>query len=269
MKINKLFAFGTLLLASLAFTACSDDDDYTAGPQSDGAYLYSSASSYTFLPADEQVLTVNIGRTDSTQAATYNLTGDNSLFQVPSSVSFAAGEKNKEIKIPFNLNLGQREGLSIKLNKDQATTYGFDSIHVTVLRDYQWENAGSGTFIENTITGDSVENVAVQHGQNSNVYRIVSPLSTLFDGVDNNLQFTLDASGNVSLELADGIYDWLPGSGYQVYWNTARYPQYCTFTNDNGTINMEFPVTDGGSIYLGGEFIFKWYKGYPLAASEE
>lgn len=55
----------------MALSGCAaDDEDFTPGELDNGAYLYASSTNLTYTPDDEQVLTLNVGRMDSTQAQT-------------------------------------------------------------------------------------------------------------------------------------------------------------------------------------------------------
>lgn len=51
MKIDKLFAAGLLLVSCVAFTACSDDDEYTAGPQAGDTNVTFAQLSECLLPS--------------------------------------------------------------------------------------------------------------------------------------------------------------------------------------------------------------------------
>ncbi|WP_288918241.1 hypothetical protein [uncultured Prevotella sp.] len=263
--------FTPMLMAALAVVAlagcAADDEDFTPGTADNGAYLYASSTNVTYGPDDQQVLKINVGRMDSTTEQTFNLSGDNDAFQVPSSVSFAPGQTSKEVDIPFSLEIGESQTVDIALPSDQKSNYGLDTLRVTVLRDYNWLSAGSGMFIENTFTGDS-GTVAVQHADGTDIYRLVQPLKKM-TGLTSNLQFTMDANGNVGFK--NGLYDIFAGysknQGLDYLYYSDKYPDYCSFTNNNGVLELTFLLSDGSSLSTGGDFIFKWNKGYPVQSS--
>ena len=79
-------------IAGLSLASCSDDDDnYTVGEASDGAYLYTDIVSKTYLPDENQTFTINVGRTNTTGEQSFKLKCDNEKFTVPSTVNFKIG----------------------------------------------------------------------------------------------------------------------------------------------------------------------------------
>lgn len=267
MKINKLFAIGALLATGLAFTACSDDDWSGPGEENDGAFLYSDATSFSFLPEDEQSFTIHVGRTQgaAAEAGTVSLSGDNDAFVVPEAVNFAAGETKQDIKVTFNIPAGTTQTLHVALaDSAQSTVYGNDTLTIRVSRDYNWKAAGSGTFTDNTF-GVGQTTVVVQHADGTNIYRLVSPYNTLSPddfASKEHVQFTLAEDGTVGFR--DGIYDIFGASGYEMYFDNGNYPGYCNVSNEDGTLTWNFLILQGTSLYAGGNFIFEWLDGYPL-----
>lgn len=253
--------------AALALGSCAaDDEDFTPGAIDSGAYLYTNSNEQTFTPDNEEVLKLNVGRMDTTTAATYNLSSDNPTFPVPSTVSFAAGESSKEIDIPFTMEIGTTQTVTFALPSEQGSGYGEDTLTVTVTRDYNWVSAGEGTFVDNTFTGSSAK-VNIYHVAGTTLYRLYRPLYDII-GSTANIQFNMDDKGNVT--LADGIYSWFAGdyAEYQAYYDTANYPGYCNVTNENGVITFNFLPLKGKDVYTGGQLIFQWTKGYPVKIAE-
>lgn len=275
MKINRLFALGALILSSLALVSCgSDDDSYTPGGVDDGLYLYVPSNSITFTPTDKQTFTIQIGRTaaEKAKAATVSLTGDNDAFTYPSTVSFTAGQENATVEVTSNIPAGQSETITFALPKESATVYGLDSLTITVVCDYNWEAAGSGTFTDNTFTSASAT-VKVLHAEGTDIYRLVNPFVAVskaggdFGGTpnDQSIDFTMDKTGKVGFE--DGVYDLVPGTEngvYQMYYNSAKYSNYCNFTNDEGMLIWNFLLLQGTKLYTGGNLTFEWTTDYPV-----
>ena len=100
-KIFKYFMMIAIAIAGLSFASCSDDDDnYTVGEASDGAYLYSDFSSKTFLPDDNQTFTINVGRTNTTGEQSFELkamTEKTGLAEGFMPLPAKNGRKSKEI----------------------------------------------------------------------------------------------------------------------------------------------------------------------------
>ena len=170
----------------MALTACSSDDySYTVGEKSPGAYLTTAKSTYVFTPGQEQVLTLGVGRTEYAEAETVTLSGDNPAFEVPTSVSFAAGEKEKTLSIPFALETG--ETASLKVSVTSATSqYAASSVALTVKCDYEWVSLGKGKYYDLFLFEEAQEVEILQCTGIPNMYRIVDPYTDapFQDGID-------------------------------------------------------------------------------------
>lgn len=274
--MNKIFQKMSMaalaLLSVLALASCdAGDEDYTAGAPDPGYYLSASSTSLTYSSDENQVLTLVVGRTDSTAAGTVNLKSDNPTFQVPSSVDFAAGEKSKTVMVPFDLPIGSTETVTFTVPSDESTVYGSDSLTFTVKRDYKWESAGSGTFTDNVLFAISGV-VSVENAVGTNLYRWVSPYNSLFRQAGEsdlptggNIQFTVD---NGTVSLADGIYypdDSKTAIPYFLYYDTANYPNYCNLSVDGSVVTINLlagEVKDMQPAYTG-SIVFDWTEGCP------
>lgn len=274
--MNKIFQKMSMaalaLLSVLALASCdAGDEDYTAGAPDPGYYLSASSTSLTYSSDENQVLTLVVGRTDSTAAGTVKLKGDNPAFQVPASVDFAAGEKSKAVMVPFDLSIGSTEKVTITVPSDESTVYGSDSLTFTVKRDYKWESAGSGTFTDNVLFAISGV-VSVENAVGTNIYRWVSPFNSLFRQAGEsdlptggNIQFTVD---NGTVSLADGIYypdDSKTVIPYFLYYDTANYPNYCNISVDGSVVTINLlagEVSDMQPAYTG-SIVFDWTEGCP------
>lgn len=198
-------------------------------------------------------------------------------------VTFAAGSGEAVVNIEAaNLYPGVRDTCIITLSDADAATA--DTITksqvaqtvITVMRNFNWSAAGSGTFYDMTFSGASAT-VSVEHADGTDLYRFVTPLQTLcersadalavYEAVPGGVswEFTLDAQGNISVE--DGIYDMERGTsiiGYQIYYDSANFASYCNIMNDGGLITWNFMLLLGNDLYTGGQFIFQWTDGYPV-----
>lgn len=285
-KIFKYFMMVVVAISGLSLASCSDDDDnYNVGEASDGAYLYADFSSKTFLPNDEQTFSIKVGRTNTTEAQTIDLKCDNDKFTAPTSVSFQAGQKDVVVPVTCNLELGQTEDAMFTIPTDKASIYGDDTITVSITRDYTWEKIGTAEFTDGafgyTATIDVMkakEYSDTQDGKTVSYYKFVSPMTTACKQAGDeeipgeaDFKFYMDEDGNLS-QLPDGFYDIETGAsviGYQFYYNTTRYGQYCSFVNDNGDITFtSFLYNGDGSLYGPASWDFVWTDGYPVKKSE-
>ena len=276
-KIFKYFMMIAIAIAGLSFASCSDDDDnYTVGEASDGAYLYSDFSSKTFLPDDNQTFTINVGRTSTTGEQSFELKCDNDKFTVPSTVNFKAGESTVVVPVTFNIDLGATETVQFTIPTDKSSVYGDDTISVSITRDYTWVKIGTADFTDKIFT-DAQATIDVEKAkERTNLYKFVTPMRTLYKqngetelpgGVD--LIFTMDETGKITMD--QGIYDVESGTSlieqgaYQFYYETAHYGKYCFFDNKNGFITFSTFLLSGGSLYGPETWTFDWNVGYPYA----
>ena len=266
-----------IAIAGLSFASCSDDDDnYTVGEASDGAYLYSDFSSKTFLPDDNQTFTINVGRTNTTGEQSFELKCDNDKFTVPSTVNFKAGESTVVVPVTFNIDLGATETAQFVIPTEKSTTYGDDTISVSITRDYTWIKIGTADFTDNIFTDLSATVDVAKAKEGTNLYKFVTPMRTLYKqngkselpgGVD--LIFTMDENGKITMD--PGIYDVESGTSlieqgaYQFYYETAHYGDYCFFDNENGLITFSSLLLTGGKLYGPYTWTFNWNTGYPYA----
>lgn len=101
MKINKLFLMAFVASLSLGFTSCSDDDDYSAGPEVGTTEVTFDNESNIVLGLDDTDFTVTVTRADGTNALTVpiEVVSAPPTVTVPETVTFAAGETTKDITI--------------------------------------------------------------------------------------------------------------------------------------------------------------------------
>lgn len=174
MKNIKSILFAAVV-ATLALSSCSSDDySYSPGEKQAGAYLTAAKSSFVYTPGQEQVLTLGLGRTESADAETVTLSGNNPAFQVPASVNFAAGEKDKTIAIPFSLETGESVSLTVKVTS-ATSAYAADSVVVNVKCDYEWISLGTGTYFDTFFFSEPNEVEILQCTGVPNMYRVVAP----------------------------------------------------------------------------------------------
>ena len=173
MKLNKLF-LGLLGIAAFTMTACSDDDDYTmttvSGQQ---VYFSSNLGEVLEINPDASVTNLPLQRVNKSGSYTAQLKvtlPENSIYSVPSQVSFADGETSANLPIsydPSKLVRGVYDTLTVEIiDKENAGRYGKDgqTVYTCLLGAAAWDewqpyNAdGTCTYTYvNYFSGDDVD----------------------------------------------------------------------------------------------------------------
>lgn len=276
MKLNK-FISGLICVAAISLTSCYDEEggDYTPATPDAGAYIYADATTKMYSPNDDFVLTISLGRTNDSEASTVNLTSDNDAFNVPSSVSFAVGEKIKEVQIPFDMEVATTEKVTITI-PEGVTVYGNSSLTFTITVDYNWISAGTCTFIDNTFSdnGASANGVPIQQAEGTNLYRIIRPFIAVWGNnpaegfiSDSGIQFTMNDDFTIDFVAGDddticNVAD--AESQYSFCWVTSYVGTYCKINCENNYYETEMlGLIDGEGYYTGFAFAFEWTTGWP------
>ena len=146
-------------VVAAGFTACSDSDDYEWAPLPDGQEVYFANNMSTTYTLDNQETSfiVPVTRINTAAAATVTISAtaatsntDLSNFDIPTSVSFAAGAQIAEITIGYDAEaIGPNNTQSITLSiTDQSaiTPYGLSSITIKGSVPESWTLVGTGTY---------------------------------------------------------------------------------------------------------------------------
>lgn len=290
MKINKYFL--SLAAASMLFAACGTDDlelgDSTTAPVSaDCPSVEFASTTNTNVEVDPSYtkFDITVVRRDSA-AAEYNIMveqNDNNVFDVPSKVSFAQGEKEKDITVNIKEGTALGETFNLKLTFDDEKllnpyTVGYKelSLKATIIK---WESYGKGYWIDNVIPptfGINPVPLVVELEKavtpNSTRYRFTSPYCTAGEDTDELGAYTtypyneagdltgsqekavisINSSNAASMSPTAMGNDWgygemSMGSIYgNLSTNIASYP-LGTFTATEGGGKIVFPAN---SLYL-------------------
>lgn len=207
MKINKYFLYMAIGAAAAGFTACGDDyEDYQWAPVPDGQEVYFAnnlATSYT-IPVEETSFQVQVSRINTSSASTVAISAvaaddktDLSAFDIPTSISFAAGAEYADITIGYDAEaIGPNNPQSITLSiADEAsvTPYGLSSITIKASVPESWTYIGTGTYTYyNYYSGD--DSGLKFYKSNANRYKI----ENWGGGVD--FFFSEEADGTISVQ---------------------------------------------------------------------
>ncbi len=188
MNLLKKYAILPVLVVAAAglFTACSSDDDYTPGPQAEGAQVYfsnESATTYAIGPddasvaidvlrsANEEEIEVPISATIDAEYA--------DLFDLPETVSFAAGESKSSFVITFDRSkLADGASYAIALAVDDptmTTPYGAATLNLTLTVPEPWRSLGTGMFSDLFMFEKMYKLEIQQHELQPTRFRVVNP----------------------------------------------------------------------------------------------
>lgn len=157
MKLNKLFLIAGMALMSLSFASCSDDDDYTPGAET-GKYAVSfeAQDATVRIPIDATEITFTVTREDGNGELTVplNYTGaDKEVFaSLPGSVTFANGEKEKEVavKLAEDMKVFTSYPFQVSVPEEYTNQYKetdkFPVLKFNVLKE-DFEPWGSGVYV--------------------------------------------------------------------------------------------------------------------------
>ena len=180
MKINKLFAFGTLLLASLAFTACDDDDDYAPGQPAGQSNVTFEDDGAIVVAKTATNFDIKLNRHSTGDAQTVSIEKANvpEGWEVPESASFAAGDSIASITVtlgsdmalntsyPFEIHVANEYANPYK-NQAQSSVYG------TTVTKEDYETFATGTYDEEFFFGAQWP-VTIEYSPALDIFRIKS-----------------------------------------------------------------------------------------------
>ena len=181
----------------MTFSACSDDEWAPGAEQTEGAraYLYADASSYTFLPDDEQSITFHVARADASTDATVGLSVDAEVFSVPASISFAAGEEVKDVQVTFDIPIGSSATATVSISESDTYIYGASQLTLNITRDYTWQSQGTWLLTSSFYGGQGTTNV--YKAAETDLYKAVAPYEEGYD-----LLFNVDGTNVTIAEQA-------------------------------------------------------------------
>jgi hypothetical protein len=284
-KINKFLAIvSVIMLGSGFFTSCAveelADAVREASPVPTGgsqAFVFENTpANLSFLPSEEQKFVIKVGRSESVSgtAATVNLVVDDpdGLFNVPSSVTFAAGATEAEIPVTFDFQLGQKASLTVGFDDADAYIYSRPSCTISVLRDYVWVSAGVASMTSSWAGGPVDIPIQFAEGSNPLRYRLESPYYYLEPDYcpeqGYHLVFELDENYNALNFLEQQYIGETSSTGADIfiYW-ASRFPSN-TFTNAGNTFTVvaHFLYLNEDNSISGWANLteqFVWKEGYP------
>jgi len=193
------------LLGVVGFTACSsDDDDYQWATVSGNQVYFSNQlpSSYN-ISKNTSSITVPINRVKTDEAITVNLshTDASGFFDVPSTVSFAAGESVANITVTYDpekvaYDENHKDTISIA-STDYTTIYGASSYSFSAMMPSPYQLLGNGV-LSDGFFGFTTSVQIYQNQEQPNTFRIFGGWNPVDNGnQDDYLQITILQPGDV------------------------------------------------------------------------
>lgn len=289
MKNLKIYWLAVVALVAGLFMAC-DDTDYTAGPKDEGAQVYfsSEVASQTFnIGDDESSVIIPMKRIESAEALTVAILSDageaQDLFDIPASVTFAAGVDAVDLVVSFdrkNLQDGTEYPVALMINDENVTAYGRSKIDITVV-PWPWEKLGTGKFRDDWLTTmysidpTEVDVTIHKHKSREGIYMIEDMygwdfLTEAFEATKEELEAGWDASYTTTNITINASNPDAVTIGYQPT-GIVHKGQYgtlgiATWTNTPGTLIdgiITFPksglafATDAGNYNANGSGMFR------------
>lgn len=155
-----------LLVALIAscglFTGCSSDDDWTSGPQAEGAQVYFSSEGVTTYKIEAATASVSVdvlraAKEEEIEVPISATIADEyaGLFNIPETVTFAAGESKTSLVITFDrskLDDGASYAIALAVDDPTMTTpYGASSLNITLTVPEPYVLLGKGLFRDDLI----------------------------------------------------------------------------------------------------------------------
>ncbi len=189
----KKYILPLVAFLGLAMVSCSDDNDFTPGPQSQGFYFPKESVSQFYFDEDASQFAFTVMRTNAEKAQTVTLqvVDESGLFNIPTDVNFAAGETSTDVVVTFDISkLSYIDyDITVSIPKNEAYLYGLTEYEFIAGIDpaYRWEDMGTCMYTDDLICGlfmnaPSMEyEVPIQrHMSTSGLYRLVNPYGEYF-----------------------------------------------------------------------------------------
>lgn len=190
-KINLILG---ALVCLFAFSACTDEVDYTpASPESaNGVYFPSTSQASVALKSDANTYDVQICRTDTAAEQTVQLTVETNdtvgALQIPNTVTFAAGQSSANLTINYDfakMGYGNEFAIQVSIDPAVASTVGLSSYAFTVSVPEPWKSLGKATFSDTYFFLDSYKVEIQQNELDPTYFRLVYPYHEAFEVDDD------------------------------------------------------------------------------------
>lgn len=210
--LNKISVLLMVLVAGL-FTACNTDQE---GPTyvKQGVTFLSSSLAGVSVPSTDPTFTVDVVRALGDGA----MSGDVSISAVVgdeplegctvTGFSFAEGETMTQITVnvePLAIGASLEVTLTLNVDDDLVAVSGTKTATITVQKDYNWVELGTGSFIENFFVGVEVP-VTIMKAEGFDRYRVMNPYDEVYaGGVPDGFTTSLSKANYIDFWVTDGL----------------------------------------------------------------
>lgn len=226
----KNFKFLYLLLAAVgvvAFTACTEK--WTPGAKDTNMGVFFPEVKDYSVKAEDTSVDITVARTVADEAATVSLRWEVvdseavnvDFFTVANSVSFAAGETEATLTVEFDgsqFEIGEPYTMKIKLDENEASTYGIAEASFKIMIPEPWSSMGNGIYFDDFLcylmeggeefSGQGAYVAFEQSDLNPNLIRaknVYAPatLGAMWGGVPQFMTFTATGDSYVNFDITD------------------------------------------------------------------
>ena len=178
MKINKIFLLAAMALTGFGFASCSDDDSYSPGKPAGSNNVYFVDEAHQVLDLTATSFNIKVGRADAGSALTVPLKQLQvaSVFTVPATVEFAAGQTEVEVPIQISSDAEPFTDYQLRLAIPEEYTSPYiqkddvPELNIFVHKE-DYVLYATGTFNENVLFGDSWEQT-IEYSATLDVFRM-------------------------------------------------------------------------------------------------
>src|SRR5690554_1033363 len=188
-KIKNILGVILVLVGMTAMFSCQDDaPDYIAAEKIDSEQVYfpSTISSNVALSSLENSFDIIIARvkTDNAITVPLTITGNEGLYNIPSSVTFAQGESKANLKITYDaeeIGFDNFSDLIISINEEYTSVYGNSKYSFNIGIPAPWKSLGEATYFDdllNAFYGTGIPEYKVEIQENllqPGLFRLVNP----------------------------------------------------------------------------------------------
>lgn len=226
-----------LALFAVAVSSCNDDDNYSAGPRTDnGFYIPDQEEEYLDLEPGDNSITFQVARPVGGEAVTATLLHDaDPVFNIPSTVDFAAGETVANVSVTFNMEdlLMKDYYISIAISPDEICPYGNSQLDLTVgVADHlRWQSLGTGLYRDAFLCELMEDNIdefddwseyqyeceIMEHKYYAGVYRLIQPY-----GKGGNMEINCEDPNGCYIEQQN-LRQVIAGTNLYVFSYAANY----------------------------------------------
>ncbi|MBF6596665.1 MAG: hypothetical protein ITF98_00350 [Fermentimonas sp.] len=193
-KIKNILGVILVLVGMTAMFSCQDDaPDYIAAEKIDSEQVYfpSTISSNVALSSLENSFDIIIARvkTDNAITVPLTITGNDGLYNIPSSVTFAQGESKATLKITYDaaeIGFDNFSDLSIKIGDEYTSVYGKSEYLFKIGVPSPWESLGDATYADDYVStwfgvGNDEYKVEIQENLlQPGLFRLVNPYGAAY-----------------------------------------------------------------------------------------